>query len=124
MLASAGFQRGWSVPDAGCGNGAYVPLIQQHVGPTGRVVALDFDVVNAELVSRVTRAPAAVGSIRDQLQNRVEGPILKRGPLRTSVDSDGAKRAERFNGSSPSLQSKNGLAGRRKISCFARSQSP
>lgn len=65
MLASAGFQRGWSVLDAGCGNGAYVPLIQQHVGPTGRVVALDFDVVNTELVSRVTRAPAAVGSIRD-----------------------------------------------------------
>ena len=25
MLASAGFQRGWSVLDAGCGNGAYVP---------------------------------------------------------------------------------------------------
>ncbi len=59
MLASAGFQRGSSVLDVGCGNGAYVPLIQQHVGPTGRVVALDFDVVNAELVSRVTRAPAA-----------------------------------------------------------------
>jgi arsenite methyltransferase len=65
MLASAGFQPGWSVLDAGCGSGAYVPLIQEQVGPAGEVVALDFDAANTRLVSQTTWAPVAVGSIRD-----------------------------------------------------------
>jgi ubiquinone/menaquinone biosynthesis C-methylase UbiE len=63
MLAAASFRPGARVLDAGCGNGAYVPLIQAYTGANGSVVAMDFDVANAVLTGRLMNVPALVGSV-------------------------------------------------------------
>ena len=41
MVRAAGFQPGWHVLDAGCGGGAFLPLLADLVGVTGRLAALD-----------------------------------------------------------------------------------
>jgi ubiquinone/menaquinone biosynthesis C-methylase UbiE len=41
MLRSVGIQPGWSVLDAGCGGGNFLPLLAALVGPSGRLTALD-----------------------------------------------------------------------------------
>jgi ubiquinone/menaquinone biosynthesis C-methylase UbiE len=64
MLAAARFPPGARVLDAGCGNGAYVPLLERAVRPSGRVSALDYDPTNTRIVAR-SGAPAAVGSVRE-----------------------------------------------------------
>src|SRR5262245_5417724 len=40
-LGFVGIQAGWTVLDAGCGSGGYVPIICAQTGPAGRVSALD-----------------------------------------------------------------------------------
>src|SRR5215217_7476728 len=41
VVRFVGILPGWTVLDAGCGSGGYVPLIGELVGATGRVAALD-----------------------------------------------------------------------------------
>jgi ubiquinone/menaquinone biosynthesis C-methylase UbiE len=67
-----GILPGWTVLDAGCGSGGYVPLICEHVGPTGGVAALDLAPENVAHVERLVRdghcaAPVdvQVGSVLD-----------------------------------------------------------
>jgi cyclopropane fatty-acyl-phospholipid synthase-like methyltransferase len=41
MVRSVGFQTGWQVLDAGCGNGRFTSVIAEIVGTKGRVDAVD-----------------------------------------------------------------------------------
>lgn len=60
MLRSVGLRPGWRVLDAGCGNGAFLPLLAELVGPTGHVTALDLAPENVAAVrERVAAAPLA-----------------------------------------------------------------
>jgi ubiquinone/menaquinone biosynthesis C-methylase UbiE len=69
-LRFVGIKPGWTVLDAGCGSGGYVPLICDHVGSRGRVAALDLAPENVNQVMRLVQnercaAPvdAHVGSV-------------------------------------------------------------
>jgi SAM-dependent methyltransferase len=71
-LRFVGILPGWTVLDAGCGSGGYVPLICEHVGSTGRIFALDLAPENVAHVERLVRdencaAPVdlQVGSVLD-----------------------------------------------------------
>ncbi|UFR01480.1 methyltransferase domain-containing protein [Streptomyces sp. Go40/10] len=55
-LDSAGIQPGWSVLDAGCGTGAFLPWLAEAVGPGGRVSAVDLAAENAERAAARMRA--------------------------------------------------------------------
>lgn len=52
MLRSVGLRKGWRVLDAGAGNGSYLPLIAQEVGPTGKITALDVAPENIAIIER------------------------------------------------------------------------
>jgi arsenite methyltransferase len=54
-LRFVGIQPGWSVLDAGCGAGGYVPLLCELVGTTGRVSALDLAPENIAHVEQLIR---------------------------------------------------------------------
>jgi SAM-dependent methyltransferase len=48
LLDAAGFEPGMRVLDAGCGTGAFLPLLRRATGPGGRVYALDLAPENLE----------------------------------------------------------------------------
>jgi len=50
MLASVGLGAGWHVLDAGCGSGSHLPLLAGHVGPDGRLTAIDLAASNVATV--------------------------------------------------------------------------
>ncbi len=52
MLRSVGLQPTWSVLDAGCGRGNYLPVIAEAVGPTGMIAALDLAPENIATVEQ------------------------------------------------------------------------
>lgn len=52
MVRSVGIQPGWRVLDAGCGGGAFLPLLAELVGPTGAITALDIAPDNAAKIER------------------------------------------------------------------------
>jgi arsenite methyltransferase len=52
-LRFVGIKPGWTVLDAGCGSGGYVPLLGELVGPTGQVAALDLAPENVTQVERI-----------------------------------------------------------------------
>jgi arsenite methyltransferase len=67
-----GIEPGWSVLDAGCGSGGYIPLLCELVGTKGRVAALDLAPENVTQVERLVQgghcaAPVDVwvGSVLD-----------------------------------------------------------
>ncbi len=71
-LDRAGLRRGWKVLDAGCGSGAFLPLIDDRVAPSGEITAMDLAPDNISIVrERLTASPPAcpvdlqVGSIVD-----------------------------------------------------------
>ena len=57
MLRAVGLEPGWSVLDAGCGAGSFLPELVDRVGPLGAVEALDPD-------------PKHIARIQDQFSNR------------------------------------------------------
>ena len=71
-LRFVGIAPGWTVLDAGCGSGGYIPLIGELAGATGRVAALDLAPENIAHVERLIQegrcaAPVdlRVGSLLD-----------------------------------------------------------
>ena len=70
QVHAVGLQPGWRVLDAGCGGGAFLPLLVTVVGPHGRVEALDLAPENIAVVNeRVVRSglgaqvTAQIGSV-------------------------------------------------------------
>ena len=71
-LRFVGIEPGWTVLDAGCGSGGYIPLLCELVGPTGQVAALDLAPENVARVERLVRdghctvpVDVRVGSVMD-----------------------------------------------------------
>jgi ubiquinone/menaquinone biosynthesis C-methylase UbiE len=71
-LRYVGVESGWTVLDAGCGPGGYLPLLGELVGTSGRIAALDLAPENIALAERLVeegRCAAAVdlriGSVLD-----------------------------------------------------------
>ncbi|MFJ2824013.1 methyltransferase domain-containing protein [Streptomyces toxytricini] len=71
-LHGVGLRPGWRVLDAGCGSGAFLPLIAELVGPEGGVSAVDLAAENAaRAAARMRKHPAGArvevrqGSILD-----------------------------------------------------------
>ncbi|WP_262269097.1 class I SAM-dependent methyltransferase [Microvirga yunnanensis] len=71
-LRFVGIAPGWTVLDAGCGSGGYIPLLGELVGPAGQVHALDLAPENVADVERLVQeghcaAPTEVrvGSVLD-----------------------------------------------------------
>ncbi len=55
QVREVGFRPGWHVLDAGCGSGAFLPLLAELVGPTGQLTAVDVASENVATVNdRVT----------------------------------------------------------------------
>lgn len=50
MLQWVGIQPGWHVLDAACGNGSFLPLMTELVGPDGKVSAVDLAPENVQVV--------------------------------------------------------------------------
>ena len=71
-LRFVGIAPGWTVLDAGCGSGGYIPLIGELAGATGRVAALDLapeNIAHVECLIQEGRCAAPVdlrvGSLLD-----------------------------------------------------------
>ena len=47
-----GFQKGWSILDAGAGGGSFIPLISDMLGANGKITALDLDAENVATIER------------------------------------------------------------------------
>jgi SAM-dependent methyltransferase len=63
MLRWVGLQPGWHVLDAACGNGSFLPLMTELVGPQGQVSALDLapeNIAAVEARARGSSWPAPV----------------------------------------------------------------
>ena len=63
MLRLAGMKPGWRVLDAGCGAGAFLPLLQDQVGAGGSVVGVDASEDNAAEARERSAARVEVGSV-------------------------------------------------------------
>ncbi|TGV55688.1 methyltransferase domain-containing protein [bacterium M00.F.Ca.ET.141.01.1.1] len=70
-LLDAGIRPGWSVLDAGCGSGGFLPLIARAVGPSGFIAALDLAPEN------IGRVEALAGTLPEPPEITTEvGSIL------------------------------------------------
>jgi SAM-dependent methyltransferase len=54
MLRWVGIQSNWRVLDAACGNGSFLPLLTELVGPQGQVDAIDLAPENVQVVTART----------------------------------------------------------------------
>lgn len=52
MICSVGFQKGWSVLDAGSGNGSFIPILSKLLGSDGIIHAIDLDAENVDVIYR------------------------------------------------------------------------
>ncbi len=74
-LRFVGIEAGWTVLDAGCGSGGYVPLICEQVGSTGRVVALDLAPENVAQVERLVRDEPCAAPVDLRVGSLLELPF-------------------------------------------------
>jgi len=51
ILRAVGIRPGWHVLDAGCGTGAFLPLLAELVGPTGALAAVDLAPENVTAIA-------------------------------------------------------------------------
>lgn len=50
MICSVGYQKGWSVLDAGSGSGSFIPILSKLIGSEGIIYAIDLAPENIEVV--------------------------------------------------------------------------
>ena len=77
-LRFVGIKPGWTVLDAGCGSGGYVPLICELVGSTGRVTALDLAPENIAQVERLVQRGALRGPRGPARRQRARPALCRR----------------------------------------------
>jgi arsenite methyltransferase len=66
-LRLVGMQPGWTVLDAGCGGGNFLPLMGELVGARGRVVAVDLAPKNIARVDSLIRQGSCPNSVQTQV---------------------------------------------------------
>jgi ubiquinone/menaquinone biosynthesis C-methylase UbiE len=77
MLRSAGIQSGWRVLDAGAGGGSFLPLIDEHVGITGQIDALDLASENVQLIKQRIETGQFSSTIEPRVGSVLELPYDK-----------------------------------------------
>ena len=63
MIRSVGLKSGWSVLDAGCGGGSFLPLLAELVGARGHICALDLapeNIARVDALVENSQFPCAV----------------------------------------------------------------
>jgi arsenite methyltransferase len=71
-LRDVGIQLGWTVLDAGCGNGGFIPLLSELVGSEGAIVALDFAPEHVAHIEALAKDGLYSTAVRSQV-----GSVLK-----------------------------------------------
>jgi ubiquinone/menaquinone biosynthesis C-methylase UbiE len=66
MARAVGIQPGWHVLDAGCGTGVFLPLLNELVGPTGQITAIDVAPENRQRAQQLVDALAIGANITIQ----------------------------------------------------------
>ena len=74
-LRDVGVQPGWTVLDAGCGSGNFLPLMCELVGSNGRVVALDLAPENIDHVDRLTAGSNYAAKLEIKVGNILSLPF-------------------------------------------------
>ena len=74
-LRFVGIEPGWTVLDAGCGSGGYIPLLGELVEPTGRVAALDLAPENVAQVERLVREGHCAASVDARVGSALDLPF-------------------------------------------------
>jgi arsenite methyltransferase len=74
-LRFVGIKPSWTVLDAGCGSGGYVPLICELVGSTGRVTALDLAPENIAQVEQLVRESHSAAPVDSQIGSVLDLPF-------------------------------------------------
>jgi len=55
MIRAVGIEKGWSVLDAGCGAGSFLPLLANLVGPQGKIAAIDIAEENVQFSTKLAK---------------------------------------------------------------------
>jgi arsenite methyltransferase len=74
-LRFVGIKPGWTVLDAGCGSGGYVPLVCELVGPAGRVAALDLAPENVAQVERLIQDGHCIAPVEPRVGSVLDLPF-------------------------------------------------
>lgn len=74
-LRHVGVQPGWTVLDAGCGGGSFVPLIGELIGPNGTVVALDPAPANVARIEALASDGSCPANLRPQVGSVLSLPF-------------------------------------------------
>lgn len=74
-LRAAGISKGWSVLDAGCGSGRFLPHIAELVGAAGCLTALDLAPENVEMAGALLAATAPGAPARAHVGNVLALPF-------------------------------------------------
>ena len=74
-LEFVGIQPGWTVLDAGCGSGGFLPRMTDLVGPAGQVVALDLAPENIAHVEQLARTDARMARVQAKVGSLLELPF-------------------------------------------------
>lgn len=75
MIQEAGLQSGWHVLDAGCGGGSFLPLINELVGPSGNITALDFAPENINIVKQRVAAEQFTCTVETKVGSIIKLPF-------------------------------------------------
>lgn len=74
MLRWVGLQRGWHVLDAACGNGSFLPLMTELIGPEGAISALDLAPENVQVVTERAQQSAWLAPVTARVGNILDLP--------------------------------------------------
>ena len=74
MIRSVGLKSGWSVLDAGCGGGSFLPLLAELVGADGHISAVDLAPENIEQVDSLVENKGFPCSIETRVGNLTSLP--------------------------------------------------
>lgn len=74
MLRWVGLQTGWHVLDAACGNGSFLPLMTELVGPEGAISALDLAPENVQVVTERAQQSAWLAPVTARVGNIFDLP--------------------------------------------------
>ncbi len=75
MLRMVGIKSGWNVLDAGCGGGSYLRLLDELVGESGQIMALDIAAENVQRVHERIQQGEFRGGVKTRAGDVVELPF-------------------------------------------------
>ena len=74
-LRSVGIEPGWTVLDAGCGGGSFLPMLSDLVGPNGSLIALDLAPENIGRIDQWAREAGLSSRLRTHAASITSMPL-------------------------------------------------